>query len=388
MVQVAKEPLGNKGARLTTHITLPGRNLVFMPTIDHVGISRRIEDEDERARLRNLLEEMRPPGKGFIARTVSEGFGPDKLEAEIEFLCSLWDSVNQRRQRAGAPEILHQDLSVSLRAVRDLFTRDVDRLVIDCASEYQDVVDFVSESMPRLLDSVELYTDAKPIFDAYGVEEELNRALERKIWLKSGGYVVIEKTEALTSIDVNTGRYVGGYNLEETILKTNLEAVKEIAYQIQAQGRGRADCDRLYRHGARGQPGAGGGRTEGGASRGPLQDQRAGYERLGFGGDDQKAHPRILGRDREGAVVITAGAGDSSKIPPRFAMSFSAIWSANTRAATTARWRCGSIRRVAEVLLQEERYPLEEIEDLLQLVIYVTADPDLHAEQFELRPRI
>ncbi|MFH2125674.1 MAG: Rne/Rng family ribonuclease, partial [Pseudomonadota bacterium] len=232
MVQVAKEPLGNKGARLTTHITLPGRNLVFMPTIDHVGISRRIEDEEERARLRNLLEEMRPPGKGFIARTVSEGFGPDKLEAEIEFLCSLWDSINQRRQRAGTPEILHQDLSVSLRAVRDLFTRDVDRLVIDCPAEYQEVVDFVSEFMPRLMDSVELYTDKEPIFDAYGVEAELNRALERKIWLKSGGYVVIEKTEALTSIDVNTGRYVGGYNLEETILKTNLEAVKEIAYQI------------------------------------------------------------------------------------------------------------------------------------------------------------
>jgi len=232
MVQVAKEPLGNKGARLTTHITLPGRNLVFMPTFDHVGVSRRIEDEDERARLRGIIEEMRPEGVGFIARTVSEGCQPEKLQAEMDFLCSLWDSIIQRRERAGAPEVLHQDLSVSLRAVRDLFTREVDRLVIDCVEEHREVVEFVSTFLPRLLDSVELYQDDEPIFDSYGVEAELARALESRTWLKSGGYVVIEKTEALTAVDVNTGRYVGGYNLEETILKTNLEAVKEIAYQL------------------------------------------------------------------------------------------------------------------------------------------------------------
>jgi ribonuclease G len=387
MVQVAKEPLGNKGARLTTHITLPGRNLVFMPTIDHVGISRRIEDEDERARLRNLLEEMRPPGKGFIARTVSEGFGPDKLEAEIEFLCSLWDSVNQRRQRAGAPEILHQDLSVSLRAVRDLFTRDVDRLVIDCASEYQEVVDFVSESMPRLLDSVELYTDAKPIFDAYGVEEELNRALERKIWLKSGGYVVIEKTEALTSIDVNTGRYVGGYNLEETILKTNLEAVKEIAYQIRLRDVGGLiviDFIDMEREGNR------------------VRVVDALKEALAV----DRSKTNVLGMSALGLVEMTRkrireSLAETLKEPCYYCRGRGLIKNPTTvcyelfrdleREYKGSHHSAVEVRvnpRVAEVLLQEERYPLEEIEDLLQLVIYVTADPDLHAEQFELRPRI
>jgi ribonuclease G len=387
MVQVAKEPLGNKGARLTTHITLPGRNLVFMPTIDHVGISRRIEDEEERARLRNLLEEMRPPGKGFIARTVSEGFGPEKLEAEIEFLCSLWDSINQRRKRAGAPEILHQDLSVSLRAVRDLFTRDVDRLVIDCPAEYQDVVDFVSESMPRLLDSVEFYTDPKPIFDAYGVEEELNRALERKIWLKSGGYVVIEKTEALTSIDVNTGRYVGGYNLEETILKTNLEAVKEIAYQIRLRDVGGLiviDFIDMEREGNR------------------VRVVDALKEALAV----DRSKTNVLNMSALGLVEMTRkrireSLAETVKEPCYYCRGRGLIKNPTTVCyelfRTLEREYKGShhsaveVRvnpRVAEVLLQEERYPLEEIEDLLQLVIYVTADPDLHAEHFELRPRI
>jgi len=387
MVQVAKEPLGNKGARLTTHITLPGRNLVFMPTIDHVGISRRIEDEEERTRLRNLLEEMRPPGKGFIARTVSEGFGRDKLAAEMEFLCSLWDSINQRRQRAGAPEILHQDLSVSLRAVRDLFTRDVDRLVIDCPGEYQEVVDFVSESMPRLLDSVELYTDREPIFDAYGVEAELNRALERKIWLKSGGYVVIEKTEALTSIDVNTGRYVGGYNLEETILKTNLEAVKEIAYQIRLRDVGGLiviDFIDMEREGNR---------------------QRV-VEALKEALAADRSKTNVLGMSALGLVEMTRkrireSLAETLKEPCYYCRGRGLIKNPTTvcyelfraleREYRGSHLSAVEVRvhpRVAEVLLQEERYPLEEIEELLQLTIYVTADQDLHAEHFELHPRV
>lgn len=387
MVQVAKEPLGNKGARLTTHITLPGRNLVFMPTIDHIGISRRIEEEEERTRLRNLLEEMRPAGKGFIARTVSEGFGRDKLEAEMEFLGSLWDSINQRRQRAGVPEILHQDLSVSLRAVRDLFTRDVDRLVIDCLEEYQEVVDFVSEFMPRLLDSVELYSGQEPIFDAYGVEEELNRALERKIWLKSGGYVVIEKTEALTSIDVNTGRYVGSYNLEETILKTNLEAVKEIAYQIRLRDVGGLiviDFIDMEREGNR------------------LRVVEALKEALAA----DRSKTNVLGMSALGLVEMTRkrireSLAETVKEPCYYCRGRGLIKNPTTvcyelfraleREYKGSHHSAVEVRvnpRVAEVLLQEERYPLEEIEDLLQLVIYVTADPDLHAEHFELRPRV
>ncbi len=238
LVQVAKEPLGSKGARVTTHITLPGRSLVYMPTIDHVGVSRRLEDEIERERLRAILLEMRPAGQGLIARTASEGQTADKLKAELDFLLGLWNDIGQRRATAQVPSPLHQEMSVSLRSVRDLVTQDVDHLVIDNLEEYQEVVDFVSRFMPGLLDRVELYKGREPILDAYGVENDLARALGPKIWLKSGGYVVVEKTEALTAVDVNTGRYVGRHNLEETILKTNLEAVKEIAYQLRLRDSG------------------------------------------------------------------------------------------------------------------------------------------------------
>lgn len=386
MVQVAKEPLGNKGARLTTHVTLPGRNLVFMPTIDHVGVSRRIEDEEERTRLRGVLDEMRPSGRGFIARTVSEGLGEDKLRAEMDFLLTLWDSINQRRQRAGAPEVLHQDLSVSLRAVRDLFTRDVDRLVIDCLEEYQEVVDFVSEFMPRLLDSVELYDGREPIFDAYGVEAELNRALERKIWLKSGGYVVIEKTEALTSVDVNTGRYVGGYNLEETILKTNLEAVKEIAYQIRLRDVGGLiviDFIDMEREPNRVRV------VE--ALRAALAVDRSKTNVLGMSGLGLVEMTRKRVRESLAETVkepcfYCRGRGQI-KNPTTVCYELFRALEREYQGSAAAAVEVRVHPRVAEMLLQEERYPLEELELGLGLTVHVVAEPRLHAEQFELRPR-
>jgi ribonuclease G len=232
MVQVAKEPLGTKGARVTSHVSLPGRHLVLMPTVDHIGISRRIEDKEERERLRSIIEEIRPDNFGFIARTVSEGDTKEKLKSEMDFLVKLWNSITERMEKATGPGILHRDLNISLRAVRDLFTREVDRLIIDSRDEYRDVLSFIDTFAPSLRYSVELYEDTEPVFDAYGIEIEISRALANKIWLKSGGYIVIEMTEALTAIDVNTGSYVGKRNLEETILKTNLEAVKEIAYQL------------------------------------------------------------------------------------------------------------------------------------------------------------
>jgi ribonuclease G len=232
MVQVAKEPLGTKGARVTSHISLPGRHLVFMPTVNHIGISRRIEDKEERERLKALIDEIRPGNFGFIARTVSEGDSKEKLKSEMNFLVKLWGSITERMDKANEPGILHRDLNISLRAVRDLFTREVDRLIIDSRDEYNNILSFIDTFAPSLRYSVELYEDLEPIFDAYGIDLEISRALGTKIWLKSGGYIVIEMTEALTSIDVNTGSYVGKRNLEETILKTNLEAVKEIAYQL------------------------------------------------------------------------------------------------------------------------------------------------------------
>jgi len=236
--QVAKEPIGNKGARITTHITLPGRHLVLMPTMNHVGVSRRIENEKERRRLRDLMIAIKPPTQGFIVRTAAEGVEEEKFRAEMEFLLKLWQSVQEHSEKASVPSLVYQELDVTLRAVRDLFTQEVDRLIIDSRSEHHKVLNFIETFMPALRNSVELYEGEEPIFDAYGIEMEVQRAMSRKVWLKSGGYIVIEATEALTAIDVNTGRYVGKHNLEETILKTNLEAVKEIAYQLRLRNIG------------------------------------------------------------------------------------------------------------------------------------------------------
>ena len=238
LVQVSKEPLGTKGARATSHISLPGRHLVFMPTVDHIGISRRIEDEKERIRLKKIMQKLRPPSAGFIVRTVSELAPKEKLKSEMEFLTKLWANIQRRRETSSAPSLLHKELTITLRAVRDLFTKEIDRLVIDSKEEYKLILEFIETFAPNLRYSIELYEGREPIFDAYGINMEINRALEKKIWLKSGGYIVIESTEALTAIDVNTGSYVGKRNLEETIVKTNMEAVKEIAYQLRLRNIG------------------------------------------------------------------------------------------------------------------------------------------------------
>ena len=232
MVQVAKSPIGTKGPRVTSYISLPGRFLVLMPTSDHIGISRCIENESERERLKNMVLDLRKEPYGYIVRTVSEGIYEEKLAKEMSFLNNLWENIQRRHKSAPAPSLLHQELTVSLRAVRDLLTNEAGKLIIDSRSGSESILSFLDTFMPSLKDSVELYEGSEPIFDAYNIEGDISRALRRKVWLKSGGYIVIEHTEALVSIDVNTGRYVGKHNLEETILKTNLEAVKEIAYQI------------------------------------------------------------------------------------------------------------------------------------------------------------
>ena len=232
MVQVSKAPIGNKGSRVTGRVSLPSRFLVLMPTTDHIGVSRRIEDEEERTRLKETLADIRTDYYGLIARTVSEGADREKLAKEMDFLVSLWMDIQKKGAGAPVPSLLHKELNVTLRAVRDLFTHEVDKLVIDSQSGYEEILQFLDTFMPKLKSSVELYEESEPVFDAYNLESDISRALKKKVWLKSGGYIVIEHTEAFVAIDVNTGRYVGRQSLEETILKTNLEAVKEIAYQI------------------------------------------------------------------------------------------------------------------------------------------------------------
>jgi ribonuclease G len=238
IVQVAKDPIGTKGARITSHVSLPGRHLVFMPTVDHIGISRRIEKESERRRLREIVDRMRPEGTGFIVRTVAESVEAQKLEADIRFLIQVWNEIIRTKDKASAPSLLHPDLDLILRATRDLFTADIQKLVIDDRDEHERILRFVREQAPQLESQIELYAGDEPIFDAFGVEQELKRASQRKVWLKSGGYIIIDQAEALTAIDVNSGRYVGKKNLEETITKINSEAAKEIVYQLRLRNIG------------------------------------------------------------------------------------------------------------------------------------------------------
>src|SRR5882724_852682 len=238
VVQVTKEPISTKGARTTRYISLPGRHLVFMPTVDHVGISRRIGSDRERKRLREIVDSMRPPGSGFIVRTVADGVSERELRADMEFLIKLWNEVVRRAEGSRCPALIYNDLDLLLRTVRDLFTADVEKLIIDSRPEYDRVKKFIAAFMPDFTGNIELYDGTDPIFDGFGIEIEIDRALERKVWLKSGGYLIVDEMEALTAIDVNTGRFVGKSSLEDTITKTNLEACREVAEQLRIRSIG------------------------------------------------------------------------------------------------------------------------------------------------------
>jgi len=238
LVQVEKEPLGTKGARVTSHISLPGRYLVYMPTVDHIGVSRRIGDSAERTRLKKAIHKLKKGKGGYIVRTVSSGVGEKEIAADIDYLTKLWKEIEPKVKEAKTPSLVLAELDVVARIMRDLLTPDISRVVVDSKEAYDRVKEFVSKFMPKGRLAVDYYDGTEPIFDAFGIEIEITRALGQKVWLKSGGYIIIEQTEALTAIDVNTGRFVGRRNLGDTILKTNLEAVKEIVYQVRLRSMG------------------------------------------------------------------------------------------------------------------------------------------------------
>jgi ribonuclease G len=385
LVQVAKEPIGNKGARITTHITIPGRHLVFMPTMDHVGVSRRIENEEERKRLKDLMCEIRPPRCGFIVRTVAQGAEPEKLRAEMDFLVKLWQSVHKKAEHAAVPSLVYQELDITLRAVRDLFTKEVDRLVIDSEPEYRKILQFIDTFLPTLRNAVELYGGDEPIFDAYGIEMEIQRAMSRKIWLKSGGYIVIETTEALTAIDVNTGRYVGKRNLEETILKTNLEAVKEIAYQLRLRNIGGIIIIDFI-----------------------DMEKEANRERVFNALKDavhkDKSKTNILPMSELGLIEMTR---KRTKESINQVLCESCFYCEGEGYLKSKQTVCYEILRelerdrgeyfgkrvmviahpeVAARFCDEERVPLERVEERLHARILVKGDPGLHLEQFNIAP--
>jgi ribonuclease G len=230
-VQVAKEPIGNKGARITSHVAIAGRHLVLTPSGSRVGVSRRIDSDRERRRLREIVERLRPPGVGFIIRTAGEGAREADLAADVSYLSSAWDAIQLQRD-ARAPTVLYAEPSLPLRVVRDVANPETKRIVVDSPEVHEEIMSFVSRFVADPKPKVELYRGALPIFDEYGIEPEIDANMGRKVWLKSGGYLIIDQSEALTAIDVNTGRFVGKRDLEETVLKTNLEAVREVVKQL------------------------------------------------------------------------------------------------------------------------------------------------------------
>lgn len=238
LVQVSKDPIGTKGARVTAHLTLAGRFAVFMPAHQHVGISKRITDEAERERLRTLVETLRRPTEGFIVRTEGQGVGSAELASDIDFLRALWLDIEKSAAGRPAPKLIQAELDIVLRAARDLFTREVRRFVVDDAHQAERIKELMQKYAPELAARVELHESAIGLFDHFGVETELERALQREVPLRSGGSIVIDQAEALTAIDINTGSFVGKQNLEATILRTNLEAAKAVVSQIRLRNIG------------------------------------------------------------------------------------------------------------------------------------------------------
>jgi ribonuclease G len=231
-VQVTKEPIGTKGPRVTTHITLPGRQLVLLPNADYIGISRRIEDEEERAKLKKIAEKVKPPNMGLIVRTVSEGKREEDFKNDINFLVKLWEKIKKSEQNGPVPRCIHKDLNIIYRAVRDMFTWNIDKFIINDRQEYNKVLELVEMTSPALKLRVECFNKNIDLYEHFNIDSMIAEALAKKVWLKCGGYLIIERTEALTVVDVNTGKYIGKSNLEETVLRTNLDAAKEIAKQL------------------------------------------------------------------------------------------------------------------------------------------------------------
>ncbi len=383
IVQVSKEPLGSKGARVTSYISLPGRYLVYMPSVDHVGISRKIEDEKERNRLKNAVAYLKGRDEGYIVRTVSEGKSEDEFRADQQFLKRLWVNTQKKAEKVSAPALLHSDLDLVFRVIRDLFTSDVDDMVIDSPSQYLLVKEFVTNFLPNLQDKIELYDGTEPIFDAYGVEVEISRALKRRVWLKSGGSIVIDQTEALVAIDVNTGRYVGKRNLEETIFKTNMEAAREIAYQLRLRNIGGIIIiDFIDMEEKKNQ------KLVFSAMEKALENDRAKstiYEisELGLVQMTRKRVRENLGRILMEPCGYCEGEGF---IKSKTTVCYDIFREITRIAPLTKEKKVLVITQndIADMLYDEERRGVEELENRFKKRVIIKSDPEFHQEQFEV----
>lgn len=232
LVQITKEPISTKGAKVNARLSLPGRYLVLVPGVGYTGVSRKIQDRDERTRLRGLLKELRPEGVGLIARTAAVGRDRTAFKNDIDYLKKMWDQMERKASRVKAPALVHREMALAGSLIRDVFTENVDRVVLDDERVHREITEYLESVSPELVKRVHLYKGRVPIFDEYGIEGEIEKSFDRKVWLKRGGYIIIDQSEALVAIDVNTGRYTGKKDQEETIFRTNMEAAKEVARQL------------------------------------------------------------------------------------------------------------------------------------------------------------
>jgi ribonuclease G len=386
IVQIAKEPLGKKGARITSHVALPGRFLVYMPTVNHIGVSRRINSAEERSRLRHLVTEAKGnfPG-GFIVRTAADGAPEDEIRSDVEFLGRTWEKIRTQSEPRKAPALLHRDLNLVERILRDYVNNDYTSIWIDSEDEFSKVVEFVSRFQPKLVGRVKLYTKSSPIFEEFGIQQELDKALRPKVWLKSGGYIVINHTEALVAIDVNTGKYVGrgSTRLEDTIVKTNLEAVKEIIRQIRLRDLGgiivldfidmeeRRNRDKVMA-----------------ALEAELRSDRAPSKALAFNefglvNITRKRTKQALERVLTQPCPYCTGSGMVKSVPTIcYEIQAEARKMAADLEASSLTLRVHP--EIAKALKTREAVLVEELEQLTRKSVIIQADPTLHWEQYDI----
>jgi ribonuclease G len=386
IVQIAKEPLGKKGARITSHVALPGRFLVYMPTVNHIGVSRRISSADERSRLRRLVTDAKGtfPG-GFIVRTAADGAPDDEIRSDVEFLGRTWEKIRTQSEPRKSPALLHRDLNLVERILRDYVNNDYTAIWIDNEEEFSKVVDFVGRFQPKLIGRVKLYTKTSPIFEEFGIQQELDKALRPKVWLKSGGYIVINHTEALVAIDVNTGKYVGrgSTRLEDTIVKTNLEAVKEIIRQIRLRDLGgiivldfidmeeRRNREKVM-----------------GALEAALRADRAPSKALAFNEFGlititRKRTKQALERVLCQPCPYCTGSGMVKSVPTIcYEIQAEARKMAGDLDASSLTLRVHP--EIAKALKTREAVLIEELEQLTRKSVIIQADPTLHWEQYDI----
>ncbi len=385
-MQVAKEPIGKKGARITSHIALPGRYLVFMPTVDHVGVSRKIASETERQRLKEIIHRLRGEfGKGFIVRTVGENHSEEDFRADMTYLTRTWEELRAKAERVSAPALVHSEPSLVQRVVRDYFNEGYKAVRVDDEHEYEKIVEFVSRFNPELVNRVRLYNRTEPIFDQFGITAEIEKALKQKVWLKNGGYIVLNQTEALVAIDVNTGKFVGSTNsLEDTITRTNLDAVKEVVRQIRLRDLGGIividfiDMDE-------------------------RRNRQKVMEALQQELSKDKSPSKILQFNEFGLVAITRKRVKQSLERTLCQPCQTCNGTGMTKSVRTI---CYSIHQevrklvphlqegeeliirchpdVSKALRDGEREVLTEIEDLTRKIVTIKADPLMHVEQFDI----